>query len=161
MHTPAKKGGGSGLVIGLAVLAVLLIGGGVTAFALRGKPKPVPTTTLADLGGSASASAAPVESATAAPTDDPAAAAATTDPLGGTTTSAVAAVASAKSGAGVTPTGPKTVPNPTPKPPPSIPTPTPKPPDPAVCAAARSAAKRGSPAAAGLANQCRAQGGTL
>jgi serine/threonine-protein kinase len=158
MHSPAKKGGGSGLVIGLAVLAVLLIGGGVTAYALRGKPKPVPTTTLADLSGSPSTSAAPVESATAAPPDDPAAAAATTDPLGGTT---VAAATSAKSGAGTTPPGPKTTPIPSPKP--NIPTPTPKPPavDPAVCAAARSAAKRGSPAAAGLANQCRAQGGTL
>ena len=42
-HTPAKKGG-NGLIIGLAAVAVLLIGGGGLAYALRGKPKPVPTT---------------------------------------------------------------------------------------------------------------------
>jgi serine/threonine-protein kinase len=161
MHTPAKKGGGSGLIIGLAVLAVLLLGGGVAAFALRGKPKPVATTTLADLGGATSASAAPVESASAAPPDDSAAAAAaTTDPLGGTTTAA--AVTAAKSDAGATPNGPKTTPNPGAKPP--IPTPTPKPPpvaDPPICTAARNAAARKSPAAANLAAQCAAAGGKL
>jgi serine/threonine-protein kinase len=160
MHTPAKKGGGSGLVIGLAVLAVLLIGGGVTAYALRGKPKPVPTTTLADLGGAGSASAAPVESATAAPPDDSAAAAAgTTDPLGGTTTAA--AVPGVKPAAGTNPTGPKTTPSSSAKP--SIPTPIPKPPaaDPPICANARSAAARKSPAAGSLAAQCVAAGGKL
>jgi serine/threonine-protein kinase len=84
-HAPAKKGG-NGLVIGLAALAILLIGGGGLAFALRsGKPKPVPTGDLADLSGSstASASAAPVESATAATPDDADAAVAGTAPLGG------------------------------------------------------------------------------
>jgi serine/threonine-protein kinase len=159
MHTPAKKGGGSGLVIGLAVLAVLLLGGGVTAYALRGKPKPVSTTTLADLGGAASASAAPGDSATAAPPEGSATAAGTTDPLGGTTTAA--AVTTAKSGAG-TPTGAKTAPIPSPKPQ-TIPSPTPKPPavDPPICAKARDAAGRKSPTAASLAAQCAAAGGKL
>jgi serine/threonine-protein kinase len=55
-----------------------------------------------------------------------------------------------------TPTPP---PAPTPTPPPA-PTPVPPSADPAICQAARSAARRGSPSAPGLAAQCRAAGGT-
>ena len=154
-HTPAKKGG-NGLVIGLAVLAVLLIGGGGLAFALRGgKPKPVPTGDLADLTGSASASAsaAPVESATAATTDDADASVAGTAPLGG---AVVTTAVGAKTGTG-TATGTK--------PPASVakpvPTPTPKTGDATICAAARTAQARNSPAAASLIRRCKDSGGTL
>jgi serine/threonine-protein kinase len=148
MHAPAKKGG-NGLVIGLAVLAVLLIGGGGLAYALRGKPKPI-ATDLTDLNASAtsSASAAPVETATTATTDD---ADASVAPLGGAiVTTAVGAKTGTSGGTAAKPTSSA-------KP---VPTPTPKA-DPAICAAARSAAKRGSPSAPGLAKQCQQAGGTL
>jgi serine/threonine-protein kinase len=149
-HAPAKKGG-NGLVIGLAALAVLLIGGGGLAYALKGKPKHTPTgDPLADLTASASASAAPVESATAATTDDADAGVTGATPLGGTVVTTAL-----KTGTG-TATGAK--PPATVKP---VPTPTPVKADPPICAAARSAAKRGSPSAPGLAKQCTAAGGTL
>ena len=140
-HAPAKKSGGSGLVIGLGVLAVLLIGGGITAYALRGKPKPVPTTDLADL---ASASAAPVvETATAPVAEVDAGVVAA---LGGTTTAAA-----------VVKTGTATAVKPVPVKP--VPTPVIKV-DPPICTNARAARKRNSPAAVGLEAQCRSAGGT-
>ena len=147
MHEPAKKGGGAGLIIGLAVLAVLLIGGGITAYVVTGKPKPVPTGTLADLG---SAATAPVESGSAGtPPADVDAAVATADPLGSTTTTP----AIVKTGTGTATTRPTaTVVKP-------VPTPTPKP-DPPICATARAARAKKNPAAAALEAQCRAQGGT-
>ena len=154
-HSPPQRSG-NGLVIGLAAVAVLLIGGGGLAYALRGKPKPVPTGDLSGLAGvsaSVSASAAPVESAAAA-TDDADASAAGTTPLGGVVTTAVG-VKTGISGGTVAkpPTSAKPVPTPTP-------TPTPKP-DPPICATARSAKQRNSNAAAGLERQCVAAGGKL
>jgi serine/threonine-protein kinase len=145
-HAPAKKGG-SGLVIGLGVVAVLLIGGGVAAAVIGGKPKPVVVTPIVD---TARGSAAPIESATAGATDEADAAVAGTAPLGGPVT-----VVKAGTGTGAGGTKPAT-----PVPAKSIPTPAIKA-DPPICAAARSAAQRNSPIAASLANQCRAAGGTL
>jgi serine/threonine-protein kinase len=156
MHAPAEKKGGNGLVIALAVVAVLLIGGGVTAyFVANKKPKPVATGEL-DLTGSASA--APVESSTAGTPPDVDAAVATTDPLNGTTTTGAGKVAT-NPGTGTNPTAktPSTVP--TPKPPPTKPPEPPKP-DPPICAKARAAKAANNPSAAGLAAQCKAQGGT-
>ena len=147
------KKSGSGLIIGLGVLAVLLIGGGITAYAMRGKPKPVPTSDLADLAGSTSV-APVVESATAA-LPDVDAAVATTQALGGTTTStAVAAAGTATTKTTATATTTKPVPTP------SIAKPPPPKVDPPICVTARASRKRGSPAAPGLEAQCRAAGGT-
>jgi tRNA A-37 threonylcarbamoyl transferase component Bud32 len=163
-HQAAKKSGGSGLIIGLAVLAVVLIGGGITAYALKGKPKPVPEAL--DLG-TASATA-PVESAAGAGGGaDVDAAVATADPLGGTTTAAplgkVVTNAATGTGAAHTAAG---VPTPTPK---GTPVPTPKgaepppPPkaDPPICKSARLARAKNSPAAPGLEASCRGAGGQL
>ena len=150
-HTPAKKGG-NGLIIGLAALAVLLIGGGVLALVLRGgKPKVVVTDGL-DLSGSASASAAPVESATAA-TNDVDAAVAVVTPLGGTVTTTGGG---AKTGTGTGATHTATVATASAKP---VPTPQPKA-DPPICAKARAAKAANRPTAALLEGQCRAAGGT-
>jgi tRNA A-37 threonylcarbamoyl transferase component Bud32 len=147
-HSPAKKGG-NGLVIGLAALAVLLIGGGVLALVLRGGKPTVVVTEGLDLSGSASASAAPVESATAAANDADAAVAAVT-PLGGVVNTAVP-----KTGTG-TGAATHTTATASAKP---VPTPQPKV-DPPICTRARDARKRGSPLAAGLEAQCRTAGGT-
>jgi serine/threonine-protein kinase len=147
-HQPAKKGG-NGLIIGLAALAVLLIGGGVLALVLSGgKPKVVVTDPL-DLDGSASAtaSAAPVESATAATSDADAAVAAVA-PLGGV----VAVAAHPGTGTGSA----KPVPTPSAKP---APTPQPKV-DPPICAKARAAKIANRPTAGLLEAQCRQAGGT-
>jgi tRNA A-37 threonylcarbamoyl transferase component Bud32 len=147
-HQPAKKGG-NGLIIGLAALAVLLIGGGVLALVLSGgKPKVVVTDPI-DLGGSASASAsaAPVESATAATNDVDAAVAAVT-PLGGV----VAVAPHPGTGTGSA----KPVPTPSAKP---APTPQPKV-DPPICAKARAAKIANRPTAGLLEAQCRQAGGT-
>ncbi len=160
MHTP-KKSGGNGLVIGLAALAVLLLGGGIAAFALGGKPKPVPTTAVTDIAA-ASAATPPTSSSAAALPEEPVGAVTTTDPLGGTVVTPTGAAKAAPAGGGKS-----APPIPTPKiktdPAPSgkgpTPTPTPKA-DPPICAAARSAAARKSPAAESLAAQCRAAGGT-
>jgi eukaryotic-like serine/threonine-protein kinase len=138
-HAPAKKGGGSGLIIGLGALAVLLLGGGIAAYALSGK-KPVPTQELP------TSSATPVESASAHPEEHDAAVAAT-ETLGTPAKTAVVAVAT---GAAKTPTA-------TAKP---VPTPTPVKVDPPICAKARAAKARNSPAFPGLEAQCRAAGGT-
>ncbi len=147
-HQPAKKGG-NGLIIGLAALAVLLIGGGVLALVLRGgKPKVVVTDPL-DLDGSAAvsdASAAPIESAAAGSTDTDAAVA----PLGGVVTTAVGV----KTGTGTG--GAKPVPTPSAKP---VPTPTIKA-DPPICGNARAAKAANRPTAALLEAKCRAAGGT-
>ena len=148
-HQPAKKGG-NGLIIGLAALAVLLIGGGVLALLLRGgKPKVVVTDGL-DLNGSASAgaSAAPIESASAA-TNDADAAFAVVTPLGGVVTAVGVKTAT---GAGSA----KPAPPPSAKP---VPTPTIKA-DPPICAKARAAKAANRPTAPLLEGQCRAAGGT-
>jgi serine/threonine-protein kinase len=151
MHAPAKKSGGNGLIIGLAALAVLLIGGGVLALVLRGKPKPIVTDGL-DLSGSASASAAPVESATAATaTDDTDAAVATATPLGGVVAGNTSGGAHPSTSGGAAHPGTAAT-----KP---VPTPQPKA-DPPICARARDARKRNSPAAAQLEAACRGAGGT-
>jgi len=154
MHAPAKKAGGNGLIIGLAALAVLLIGGGVLALVLRGgKPKVVVTDGL-DLSGSASASAsaAPVESATAA--NDVDAAVATTTPLGGVVAGNTGGThATGTSGAAGT-AHPGTTPSAKP-----VPTPQPKV-DPPICAKARAARAANRPTAPILEGQCRAAGGT-
>jgi tRNA A-37 threonylcarbamoyl transferase component Bud32 len=148
-HHAAKKGG-NGLIIGLAALAVLLIGGGVLALVLRGgKPKVVVTDPL-DLNGSASvsdASVAPIESAATGTTDVDAAVAAVT-PLGGVVTAV-----GVKTGTG---TGTaKPVPTPSVKP---VPTPAIKA-DPPICAKARAAKAANRPTAAALEASCRAAGG--
>ena len=151
-HSPPQKSG-NGLVIGLAAVAVLLIGGGGLAYALRGKPKPVPTGDLSSLSASASASAAPVESAAAATTDDADASAGGTTPLGGVVTTAVGVKPGTSGGTAVKPpTSAKPVPTPTP---------TPAKPDPPICANARAAKARNSPAAPGLERQCISAGGKL
>jgi tRNA A-37 threonylcarbamoyl transferase component Bud32 len=147
-HQPAKKGG-NGLIIGLAALAVLLIGGGVLALVLRGGKPKVVVTDPRDLNGSASvsdASAAPIESAAAGTTDTDAAVA----PLGGVVTTAVAV----KTGTGTG--GAKPVPTPSAKP---VPTPTIKA-EPPICANARAARAANRPTAALLEAKCRAAGGT-
>jgi serine/threonine-protein kinase len=148
MHAPAKKGGGSGLIIGLGALAVLLIGGGILAFALRGKPKPVNTgDPLADLNATTDASTAPVETAVVADVD---AGVTGATPLGGP----VVTAAAVKTGTGTAGTKPTASAKP-------VPTPTPQPKvDPPICVVARNAAKSGRPTAAGLAAQCKAAGGT-
>jgi serine/threonine-protein kinase len=144
-HAPAKKGG-MGLIIGLGVLAVLLIGGGIAAYALRGKPKPVSTTDLSSLtSASASASSIPLEAASEHTDPTPPVTAA--EPLEGGVTVAV------------TPTKPGTGTKPVAKP---VPTPTPPKVDPGpICDRARRARDRGTPGAAGLAAQCKAAGGSL
>jgi hypothetical protein len=152
-HGAGEKKGGMGLVIGLGALAILLIGGGIAAYALKGKTKPATGDPLADLSATASAIAVPVETASV-PTEDPAG---THAPLG------------ASSGAVATGTTVKTATGTATKPPASaaaIPTPKIKPPDPPrpdppICAKARDAAKRNSPAAANLIAQCKSAGGTL
>ncbi len=140
----AQKKSSTGLVIGLGALAILLLGGGITAYALKGKPKVATGDPLADLSASSSVSAIPVETPSAAPDDSSGA-----TPLGAT--SGAVAV---KPGTG---TGTKPVA--------AIPTPKPKPPeppkDPPICVDARKAAARKSPAAANLAGQCTAAGGKL
>ena len=149
-HQPAQKSG-NGLIIGLAAVAVLLIGGGGLAYALRSKPK-VPTGDLSGLAGlsaSVSASAAPVESAVVGTTDDADASVAGTAPLGGVVTTAVVKTGTSGGTAPKPPTSAK-----------PVPTPTPKVVDPPICAAARAAKTQRSPAAAGLARQCIAAGGT-
>jgi len=151
-HTgAAKKGGPGGLVIGLGVLAILLIGGGVAAYALRGKPKPVTTVDLST--ASAQASAVPLESASAAHVEDPATAVTAAPTLSGGTTTAVAAGGGGGTGGKTTP---KSVPTPTPK---TTPTPTPAAARPPVCDKAKAAMARGGPAALVLEQQCRAAGG--
>jgi eukaryotic-like serine/threonine-protein kinase len=152
-HAPEKKGG-NGLVIGLGVLAILLLGGGVAAYALRSKPAAVPTTDLADLAADAGA-ATPVETVATAetPPEEHDAAIAAAEPLGGTVTTATTATATAAKTA-TTATAAKTTVKP-------IPTPTAAKADPPICAAARNARKTGSPAAATLAARCTQAGGTL
>ncbi len=154
-HQPAHKSG-SGLVVGLAAVAVLLIGGGGLAYALRSKPKPVPTgdlSALAGLSASASAGAAPVESAAVATTDDADASVAGTAPLGGVVvTTAVGAKTGTGTSGGTAPKPPTSA-----KP---VPTPTIKV-DPPICVTARAAAQAKRPTAAELANRCRIAGGTL
>jgi hypothetical protein len=151
--TTGEKKGGMGIVIGLGALAILLIGGGVAAYALRGKPKPATGDPLADLSAASSVTA-PVE--TAAVADDDAGGATplgATSGLAATTTTTIAA----KTGTGPA-IKPATASVPTPKIAPPPPPPPPKP-DPPVCAKARDAARRNSPGAVNLQNQCRAAGG--
>jgi serine/threonine-protein kinase len=156
-HAPPQKGGGNGLIIGLAALAILLLGGGGLALALRGKSTPVPTGAELDLGTATSTATTPVETATAAVVDDVDASVVAVAPLGGTV---VTNNAVAKPATGTTPAGTK-IPTPIPagKTAP-VPTPTQKA-DPPICAAARSAKARNSPAAPGLIQQCTHAGGTL
>jgi serine/threonine-protein kinase len=157
----AQKGGGKGLIIGLAALAaLLLVGGGIAALASRSKKTVTPivdtataTTVATDTasGSTAAASVATGEVPTAEVTG--------VAPLGGPT----AEVTPKSSSGGAAPA--KTEPKPTPTPhPAAVPTPTPPKGDPpaaaAKCAAARAARARNSPAAASLEGQCRALGGT-
>jgi len=155
-HGGGEKKGGMGLIIGLGALAILLIGGGITAFALRGKPKTGPGDPLA--GISATVQTAPVESAVTPPPPDDSSATGTT-PLNGTTTTAVAANTGAKAGTAPPKTGTAaTIPTPKPKDPPPPPPPPPKV-DPPICARARDALARKSSAASNLVAQCKAAGG--
>jgi eukaryotic-like serine/threonine-protein kinase len=143
-----EKKGGMGLVIGLGVLAVLLIGGGITVYALRGKPTAATGDPLAGLSGTASVTA-PVESAVVAEED-----AGSATPLGGSSGVVATTNTGAKTG-----TGPAIKPATA-----SVPTPKIKPPDPPkvdppICFKARDAARRNSPGAPNLLAQCRAAGG--
>ena len=156
-HAPAaKKGGGTGLIIGLGALAVLLLGGGALVFLLKGKPEPV-TQPIPDL--TASASATPIETAHL---DEADAAVAAVETLGGTTgttgataktvvagnTNPTAGTGTAASKSTATATGAKPIPTPTVKA------------DPPICVTARQARARKIASAAGLEAQCRAAGGT-
>ncbi len=145
-HGRSEKKGGSGLVIGLGVLAVLLLGGGIAAYALKGKPGRATGDPLAGLSAAPSAHTPPVETVTPHVEES----AAIVAPLG-STSAAVTAKITTPSG-GKTPAG---IPTPVPlkQPPPKV--------DPPICARARDAARRNSPAAPNLANQCRSAGGTL
>ena len=148
--TGPEKKGGMGLVIGLGALAIVLIGGGIAAYALKGRPKTPTGDPLADLSASSSTSlAVPVETSSTAPDDSSA------TPLGSTT--ATGTGGSTVKVATVTSTTKATA---------GIPTPKPKPPDPPkvdppICVDARNAAARKSPAAANLAAKCTAAGGKL
>ena len=137
-----KKGGGMGLIFGLAGLAVVLLGGGLVAY-LVSRPKPVvidpSLTTSATVATETSASTAGASTDT--PTDVDSA-----TPLPNTKPNVV-----------VTPQKPAE--KPTAKP---VPTPTPKPAgDPAACVQARNAIKTGNPQAPALVEQCRKAGGHL
>ena len=154
-HGGGEKKGGMGLIIGLGVLAILLIGGGVTAFALKGKPKTTTGDPLAGLSATTTETAIAVESATAPPPID--STGGTTAPLDTSASTAVAAnTAAAKTG--TTPTKPATSAGPVPTPkikpaePPKV--------DPPICARARDALARKSSAATNLVAQCKAAGGT-
>lgn len=147
----AEKKGGSGLIVGLGALAVLLMGGGLVAYALKGKPNKPAQDPLAGVSVTASSPAIPVESATQASAEETVGTAA---PLGPT------------SGAAILPKGPTGTGKATQAA--SIPTPkikeTPKPepkPDPPICVNARDALRRNSPVAQKLVTQCRAAGGTI
>ncbi len=138
-HAPAKQGG-NGLVIGLGVLAVALLGGGVTTWMLSGKTKSVVTT---DFPAAADAGSAPVETT----------ASTAVEPGGSAAPLAAGSVPAPKLTGAVglkatTPSAAKPVPTPVIKA------------DPPICAVARSARSRNSPAAAGLEAQCRTAGGT-
>jgi serine/threonine-protein kinase len=152
----ADKKGGMGLVIGLGAVAILLIGGGITAYALQGKPKPATGDPLADLSATASALSVPVETATAPPEDS----AAQVAPLGATSAAVPLATGATVKTAGAN-TGTKPPASAAAIPTPKIKPPDPPKPDPPICVSARDAVKRKSPAAANLSAQCRAAGGTL
>ncbi len=148
-----EKKGGMGLIIGLGALAILLLGGGAAVFLLRGKPNPVTVDPVA-----ITTETAPVESATPPPPppDDTSA----TAPLNGTTTTAVAANNGGGTAPKVTPKAGTAASIPTPKPKETTPPPPPQKADPPICARARDALKRNSPAATSLVAQCKAAGGT-
>jgi serine/threonine-protein kinase len=154
-HAPVQAPrGGNGLVIGLGALAVVLIGGGIAAFALRGKPKPVPASDLSALADAGS----PVQVASGAPAEEVDAAIVAADPLGGPVTTAGRATGGVGGGAGGAggggAGGAKTGTTPS-----KIPTPVIKV-DPPICAQARDARKQNRPMAARLEAQCRGAGGT-
>jgi serine/threonine-protein kinase len=182
--TNSEGGSKKGLILVVAgvvlVLSVVLVAWGAGAFN-GGSSAPVPTF---DLGTS---TAAPPATATVAPTETaPAAAAPPTvappltpaitppAPAPKPTTKPTTPAQPAPNAPPVTPTptsaptpvpppAPTPVPPPAPTPvPPPAATPVPAPPrtEPVICLTARNAAARGSPAAPGLAAQCRAQGGT-
>ena len=152
-----EKKGGMGLIIGLAVVAVLLLGGGGVALMMKGKPKPVPTTSL-DLGSASAGSTAPIplESASAA-VADPGGAVTGAAPL----TSGPTPPVVANNGGGTTNPGTGTKPTTPQKQPATVPAPvpTPKPVRPPVCDQAKAALQRNSPAGPALEAKCRAAGG--
>jgi serine/threonine-protein kinase len=147
----AKKGG-SGLVIGLGVLAVVFIGGSGLAYWLSNRSNPVPVAPI-DLG---TASASAIASAVT-PAGDPNAAvsaAPALDPAGQKNT---AHVPPHETTSGGSPHTTPTKPVPTP-----VPTPTPvKPADPPICQRARDSRGKVPPKIlASLEDQCRKAGGT-
>jgi len=150
-HAGGEKKGGMGLIVGLGALAILLIGGGITASVLRAKPKTGPGgDPLAGISATAE-TAAVVESGTPPPDDSSGSTGAA--PLNGTTTAVTA------NGGRAVPakTATSGIPTPKPKDPPPPPPPPPK--DPPICARARDALARKSSAAANLVAQCKAAGG--
>jgi eukaryotic-like serine/threonine-protein kinase len=154
-----KSGGAPGLVIGLGALAVLLLGGGIAAYAFKDKPKAPITTpfdtssggvtaTEEDAGGSmAHMDEPPPEVPTAEPLAEPL----PTPPLGGGGGGGGGGTTKPAGGGAATATPPKPIPKPEPV----------KPADPEICVRARTAKQKGSPAAVvrSLEAQCRAAGG--
>jgi serine/threonine-protein kinase len=144
-HAPAKKGG-NGLVIGLAVLAVLLfVGAGIGIMATR---KSSTTTTALDLP-SATASVA----SSMANVDQPPPEVTSAAPLDTSGTHIPANTGAANAGPAKTATA---------KTPSAVPTPKPVAADPPICVKARDAKAKGSSPATvkALEAQCRAAGGT-
>lgn len=144
VHSPAKKGG-NGLVIGLAIAAVLLLGGGALAFMSSSKkPQAVDpvSATLNGLTPSASVTVATPDPTT--PTPDPSVDVGDTKPLDPGKPAKVEPAGNA--GGGTT----------TKKPPPAKP-------EPEVCNKAKAEKAKGSPAAVvnALENACRSQGGKI
>ncbi len=152
-HGGGEKKGGAGLIIGLGALAIVLLGGGAAVFALRGKPKTVPTVDpLAGMSVTA-----PVESGATTPPPPDDSSATGTAPLNGTATTAVAVNNAGGGAARVAPKTGTASAIPTPKPKESAPPPVKV--DPPICARARDALARKSSAAANLVAQCKAAGG--
>jgi serine/threonine-protein kinase len=179
-----RGGGNRALILGVAgvvgVLSIVLVAWGSGAFGTRSSSAPVQPLDLGTATKPPATVAAPdTAAAPAAPTVAPPLNPAITPPA--THKPPTAPATPAKPGTAPTPTPtpqppPAKPPGPPPTPPPNTPppitppaptpvppaAPTPPPPraEPPICAAARGARARGSPAAVSLENQCRSQGGT-
>jgi serine/threonine-protein kinase len=148
-HTDSGRKGGSGLVIGLGVLAVLFIGGAGLTYALSNKSKPVPVTPV-DLGTPSASAVA----STAAPEGDPNAAVSAAPALDSAGQKVIHAPPHENTSGGTPHNSSSAKPIPTP-------IPTPKPPDPPICQRARETRGKVPPKiTANLEEQCRRAGGT-
>lgn len=145
-HSPPQKKGGSGVIIGLAGLAVLLLAGAGIGFAVSRKPKPVPTVASPDTPATTTV-AASVAASDQPPDHPPVVDVAPLD------SSKAAVAANVAGGTAPKATTAKPVPTPQPK--------TKEPPkqEPEVCVRARRAKAEGRISAQKLENDCRAAGG--